>query len=65
MGQYKVFFIGIAIGMVLGAMILALSNIEYKHGQIDALSGKVQYEKIAMPDKWVKKAVNDGGQNWR
>lgn len=56
------FFIGLFIGMILLMIIFSTCNgvtilKDYKRGQIDALTGKIKYELVPMPDsttQWKK-----------
>lgn len=55
--NYKLICIAFAIWITVTYIIIGVSN-DYKQGQIDALTGKVNYELKTMPDStkvWVKK----------
>ena len=56
MNKITIFFIGLLWGMFIVLGIQKLANNTYKDGQIDALTGKIQFKLITNPDSsraWV------------
>lgn len=48
------FLLFIVLGTILGVLLFAITQdifgTTYKHGQIDALTGKIKYELVTNPD---------------
>ena len=50
--------VGIIVGAMLAVASFYVTKSTYKQGQIDALTGKVKYRLITLPDstsQWVRK----------
>jgi len=46
----SVFIVGVVVEMFLLVIMMNAKNMTYKDGQIDALTGKIEYHLITNPD---------------
>lgn len=49
-GVWAVFFFGLIIGFCGCGFLMDIFQPHYKDGQIDAITGKIQFELVTMPD---------------